>query len=306
MCSESLPRLSVLIPCYASARLVGRCLESLVPLAGAGVEIIIVDDCSPDGMAAAIDEALNGRATALRDVTRVERNDVNEGVTFTRNRLMDMARGRYITWVDSDDYVDASALIECLNEAECHGCEMLAAPFYTVTGGRAVKHSVPQEYDLNRLPIHFESFSLWSKLILRSLTADSGMKFFDGIDRWEDLGLMARLYTEDPAVRVVDRPWYFYTVEPTRTTLSTFSRRSTVDDRAAITRRLERWLAERGESEKYSEFLTALKFYAKSGYLRRPFDFNAWRRTFPEARATFTYPRALPLKYRVAFMLLNL
>ncbi|MDE5785709.1 MAG: DUF4241 domain-containing protein, partial [Duncaniella sp.] len=58
-------------------------------------------------------------------------------------------------------------------------------------------------------------------------------------------------------------------------------------------------------AKKYAEFLDALRFYAKSGYLRSPRDIAAWRSTFPEARAAFSYPSALPLPYRIVFMLLN-
>ncbi len=306
MCSDTPPRLSVLIPCYDSARLVGRCLESLVPLAGAGVEIIMVDDCSPDGMQAAVNESLAGGAAALRSVTRLYRNDVNRGVTFTRNRLISMARGYYVTWIDSDDYVDAGVLLSCLDEAEKCGMDLLAAPFFTVTGGKVTEHSIPVEYDLNRLPVHFASFSLWSKLIQRRLFTDGGLRFFDGLNRWEDVGLMARIYAMKPEITVVDSPWYYYTVEPERTTLSSFSRQETVADRMAITMNLQQWMEERDEAGKYAEFLTALKFYAKAGYLRRPLDLKSWRASFPEARTSLSYPRALPLIYRMAFMLLNL
>ncbi|MDE6416113.1 MAG: glycosyltransferase [Duncaniella sp.] len=305
MCSETAPRLSVLIPCYGTASLVGRCLESLVPLAGQGVEIVMIDDCSPDGVSDAIARALSHEAAPLAPYTRVMKNPRNIGLAATRGRLVDEARGRYIAIADSDDFVDARAMLDALDVAETSGTDIVAAPFFTVTGDRVTRNNIPGEYDLNRLPVHVRAFSLCNKLIRCSFFADNGLRWFEGLNRWEDLGMTSRIYALDPKIVTVDYGWYYYSVEPSRVTLSSYSREATVADRAAIVRHVEAWMAERGLAGKYKEFLTALKFYAKAGYLRRPVDIKAWRALFPEAKATFTSPRALPLIYRVAFGVLG-
>ena len=268
-------RLSVLIPCYGTASLVGRLLKSLVPLAGHGVEILMADDCSPDGVDKAIARALAADAEALAPYTRVLKNERNLGLASTRNRLFDEARGRYIAVVDSDDYVDAMPMLAALSEAESCDADIVAAPFFTTDGAEKVSRvAIPEDYDLNRLPVHVKSFSLCNKLIKRKFVADNGLRWFDGLNRWEDLGMTSRMYALAPDLKVVTDGWYRYVID-------------------------------RGLSEKYSEFLTALKFYAKGGYLRKPVDIKAWRSTFPEAKASLTSPAAVPLLYRLAFMMLG-
>lgn len=304
--SDSSVRLSVLIPCYGTASLVGRLLKSLVPLAGHGVEILMADDCSPDGVDKAIARALATDAEALAPYTRVLKNERNLGLASTRNRLFDEARGRYIAVVDSDDYVDAMPMLAALSEAESCDADIVAAPFFTTDGAEKVSRvAIPEDYDLNRLPVHVKSFSLCNKLIKRKFVADNGLRWFDGLNRWEDLGMTSRMYALAPDIKVVTDGWYRYVIDPARPTLSTFAREATVADRSAITLRVQEWMAERGLSEKYSEFLTALKFYAKGGYLRMPVDIKAWRSTFPEAKASLTSPAAVPLLYRLAFMMLG-
>ncbi|MDE5785283.1 MAG: glycosyltransferase, partial [Duncaniella sp.] len=200
MCSDTSPRLSVLIPCYGAAPYIGRCLKSLVPLAGAGVEIVMADDCSPDDTFPAIISTLDGEASLLKPVTRVLRNQHNIGVADTRNRLLAEARGELLLFVDSDDYIDAYAVINGLETAERRRADITAAPYFTVKGSKISKINIPVSYDLNRLPIHVKSFSLCNKLIRRELLTANGLRFFNGINRWEDLGLMSRLYALSPHI----------------------------------------------------------------------------------------------------------
>lgn len=305
MCSDAAPRLSVLIPCYGTASLVGRCLESLVPLADHDVEILMVDDCSPDGVGEAITRALDTVAAPLAPHIRVLRNTRNLGLAGSRERLFTEARGRYMATVDSDDYVDARAMLRALDVAEKDDADIVAAPYYIATGEKVTRNNVPEKYELNRLPIHVNSFALWNKLIKRTLLIDNDLHWYQGLNRWEDVGMTARLYALRPKIVTVNDAWYYYCVDPARPTLSTFAREATIRERSEITRSVEKWLKNRGLDKEYAEFITALKFYAKSGYLRRPVDLKSWRATFPEARATLSTPSALPLHYRLLFRLLS-
>lgn len=305
MCSDTSPRLSVLIPCYCTAAFIGRCLSSLVPLAQDGIEIVIADDCSPDDTYPVLLRDLDGEAAPLKSITRIIRNDRNLGVADTRNRLLTHARGKRLLFIDSDDYIDPSAVMRALDVAEKSDADITAAPYFTVTGTKIKEVKIPTVYDLNKLPVHVKSFSLCNKIIRTGFLTANRLRFFDSINRWEDLGLMSRVYALAPYIVTIEKSWYYYTVCEGRTTLSSFARDITVAERSEITCLLEKWMAERDLAEKYKEFLTALKFYAKAGYLRPPRDIAAWRSTFPEAHSTLSYPSALPLPYRIAFMLLN-
>lgn len=104
------PKVSFIVPVYNTQEFLPRCLDSLLGQTCPDIEIIVVNDGSPDGSAAIIDEyaRMNSR------VRVVEKS--NGGLSSARNAGMDVARGDIIDFVDSDDYVEPN-LAEFLVDA---------------------------------------------------------------------------------------------------------------------------------------------------------------------------------------------
>ena len=94
------PKVSFIVPVYNTQEFLPRCLDSLLGQTCHDIEIIVVNDGSPDGSAAIIDEY------ALKDsrVRAVEKP--NGGLSSARNAGTDVARGNIVDFVDSDDYVE--------------------------------------------------------------------------------------------------------------------------------------------------------------------------------------------------------
>jgi len=91
------PLVSVIIPVFNRADLLGKALQSVSEQTFSDWEVVVVDDCSSDGSA----------QTALRsnlgDKVRVVRHEINRGPSAARNTGIREARGRYISFLDSDD-----------------------------------------------------------------------------------------------------------------------------------------------------------------------------------------------------------
>lgn len=109
---------SVIVPTYNVAPLLGRCLDSLVGQTLQNIEIICIDDKSTD-------ETLDVlRDYARRDIRiRIIEMDTNGGAAVARNAGVEIARGRYLAFVDSDDFVDADWLqtlydVACATDAD--------------------------------------------------------------------------------------------------------------------------------------------------------------------------------------------
>ncbi len=90
---------SVIIPVYNAERTLKRCLDSLLGQKREDVEIILINDGSSDGSRAILED-YGSRFLNVRAV-----HQENAGVSAARNRGLDEAEGKYITFVDSDDYV---------------------------------------------------------------------------------------------------------------------------------------------------------------------------------------------------------
>ena len=93
---------SVIIPIYNAEKTIHRCIDSLIGQDCADVEIILVNDGSRDGSGAICKEYSEKHAC----IRYIEKK--NGGVSSARNAGLDAARGMYIAFVDSDDYVDPS------------------------------------------------------------------------------------------------------------------------------------------------------------------------------------------------------
>ena len=105
-----MPKISVIVPVYRVEKYLGRCVNSLLGQTLSDIEIILVDDGSPDGCPALCDEFAkkDGRIKVL--------HKENEGLGLARNSGMSLAIGEYIAFVDSDDYVK-SEMYRTLYEA---------------------------------------------------------------------------------------------------------------------------------------------------------------------------------------------
>lgn len=96
----TIPKISVIVPCYGVEKYLNRCMESLLNQKLKDIEIILVDDGSPDHVPAMCDEYAN------RDSRVKVIHKGNGGLGFARNSGLEQATGEYVAFVDSDDYVD--------------------------------------------------------------------------------------------------------------------------------------------------------------------------------------------------------
>lgn len=95
------PKVSVIISCYKVENYIDRCVKSVVNQTLRDIEIILVDDCSPDRVPLLCDD------WAKKDNRiKVIHKTVNQGLGLARNTGLEVAQGDYIAFVDADDYVD--------------------------------------------------------------------------------------------------------------------------------------------------------------------------------------------------------
>ena len=97
--------ISVLVPVYNVERYLGRCLDSILNQTFGDIEVVCVDDCSPDGSAAILSDYAS-RDSRVRVITKKK----NEGLMMARKTGYENARGEYVFFCDSDDYLPENAL----------------------------------------------------------------------------------------------------------------------------------------------------------------------------------------------------
>ena len=124
--SDTKTRLSIIVTVYNREKYIRRCLDSLLEqdISEEEYEIVVVDDGSTDLSGTIIDEY-----SSLYNNICVFHKD-NRGVADTRNKGLELAKGNYITYVDSDDFVEKNSYRFFLELAEEKKCDILICDYY--------------------------------------------------------------------------------------------------------------------------------------------------------------------------------
>lgn len=166
------PLVSVVIPVYNSERTLDACLQSVLSQSYPCLEVIVVDDCSKDRSSEMIQEYAHADS---RVRTLGKRR--NEGLVRARQSGVELAKGKYIQYLDSDDTLREDALRHLVERAEETQADMVVAPFYFCTDGKREK-SLFFDFDemsgieyLRPLLTWKAHWCVWSKFHLRTLYA---------------------------------------------------------------------------------------------------------------------------------------
>lgn len=110
------PLISIIIPVYNSAKYIAKCLNSVIVQSFKNIEIICVDDASTDKSLKLL------QTYAMQDNRiRVFSNEINMGAGYSRNFALDNASGKYIYFLDSDDWLFPEGLTKLVNTLEKYG-----------------------------------------------------------------------------------------------------------------------------------------------------------------------------------------
>lgn len=120
--------LSIVVPVYNVEKYLSKCLNTLVNQTLNDIEIIIVNDVSPDNSQEIIDEYKNKYSQKIIPFI----NETNRGLGYSRNFGISKARGEYIGFVDSDDWVDARMFERLYSSAKKGDYDIVICDVYRV------------------------------------------------------------------------------------------------------------------------------------------------------------------------------
>ena len=109
---------SIVIPVYNAASFIRRCVESALAQTLQDIEVICVDDCSSDNSKEIVESIVDPR---LKVIIFPQ----NQGVSAARNAGLEAAKGEYVYFLDSDDWLDPDYLEAMWQMAERHGDDVV-------------------------------------------------------------------------------------------------------------------------------------------------------------------------------------
>lgn len=127
------PLISVIVPVYNVEQYIHQCVDSILSQTYKNLEIILVDDGSPDNCPAICD----GYA---RNDDRVKIiHQENGGLSAARNSALDLCTGEYIAFVDSDDWIESNAYEEMMSEMQKKDLDVVFCGVNVITADGAIK-----------------------------------------------------------------------------------------------------------------------------------------------------------------------
>jgi glycosyltransferase involved in cell wall biosynthesis len=200
-------RLTIIVPVYNVEPYLKECLASLLSQLSAQVELIIIDDCSTDSSYRIASENCLG----LSDNVILLRNDENVGLGQTRNKGIDIAKGEYIAFVDSDDWVRdgyVDSILSNANGADIihYGCfkykENIEGPYYNT--------ELTPSSDLNSIKKNILSKPnyAWLKVVKKQLIHDNELRFSRGY--YEDVEWNIKLVVYARSIVAAKSCFYIY------------------------------------------------------------------------------------------------
>lgn len=209
-------KFSIIVPVYKVEQYLNQCIESVLIQTFKSYELILVDDGSPDGSP----EICDKYASNCEQISVIHK--MNGGQSSARNAGLDVARGEYVLFLDSDDWWDDNEALKKLNDQlDISNADVLIF-------GMKKYFMLKQEFDDIRIPlcdvddnITKEQFykkimernifvaSAWDKVLARSIIEKYHLRFVTG-QLSEDIEWCAKLLLCQPKIDILKEAFYVY------------------------------------------------------------------------------------------------
>ena len=228
---DNKPLVSVIVPVYKAEKFLDRCLNSLLNQTYRNLEIILVDDGSPDNSGKMCDEYAN-KDNRIKVI-----HQQNKGLSEARNVGLDICNGKYVAFVDSDDYIETDTYEDMVFCIERENVDICVCQWqYENTDGKHVVSIEKINKDIfgKKSSFQFASFiykgsyengvviSACNKLFKRSIFEN--IKYEGRL--FEDDGICADLLNKAKDVFVMDKQYYIYCQNKDSISNAAFSNRN--------------------------------------------------------------------------------
>lgn len=227
------PLISIVVPIYKVEEYIRECVESLLAQTYTNLDIILVNDGTPDGSIDAVkDLAMDERVSIV--------NQHNQGLSAARNTGLRHAKGEYVAFVDSDDKVKPNFIKDLYHNAQITGADIVRGSFRDFEGnipeGWVCDFNIKPSIGIDALGKFLEqdiSFVVWPSLYKTSFLKENNLEFMNGI-LLEDGDFTVRAYLAANIVSTISETNYMYRIRPGSILTSNNTQRMSDSEEAVI------------------------------------------------------------------------
>lgn len=214
---EKHPEISVIVPVYNAEKYLHRCIDSILAQTFTDFELLLIDDGCTDKSGDICDEY------ATKDSRIRVFHKENGGVSSARNMGLNFAKGEYIQFIDSDDFIEKNMFEIVYNIRE--NADIVVTDYYMNTKKTEIYKKQTASSDIITSIFESKVFgALWNKFLKRSIIANSDLRFYNELDFCEDICFLCELQqrtSRSLIVKYINQAFYHYSV-----TDSSLTRRS--------------------------------------------------------------------------------
>lgn len=278
------------MPVYNGGQTLQRSLASLLRQGDVAMELIVVNDCSTDNTQEVLEEFAHSAPNNL--CVRVIKHDTNGGVAVARNTALSHATGKYIMWLDADDYFSDYAFQKLIALPESD----VVSFGYTLqyeTKERIIE--VPKQSNPWKTFKHMAEgklkWNLWAFMVRRDLIERHQIRFIPQHNMGEDLYFMGQVLLHADTIQTLDSPLYHYITFNSDSLTNNYKPKHFEDMQVNINSLESVVIAEKGvESQQVLNYLK-LTLKLPLLYTIDTQQYQMWQEMFPEANDSIaTYP----------------
>lgn len=219
-------KLSVIVPIYKVEQYLARCVDSILNQTYRNIEVILVDDGSPDRCGEVCDEY------AKKDKRVKVVHKKNGGLSSARNVGFDVSTGDYIAFVDSDDYIAKNMYSEMIDALESNELDIISCNAFIAKGERIIgtlgegKITVYTREEILKKSLCDYDNTAWNKVYRRK--AIGTIRFPEG-RLFEDTASAYLFFNNCSKAGHMDKAFYYYYRNPNSITQTAFKTKPRMD-----------------------------------------------------------------------------
>jgi len=261
------PKVSILVPIYKTSTFIEKCAHSLFGQTFSDIEYIFVDDASPDD---SIDKLLNVilKFPDRKKNIQIIRHKVNKGAGAAKKKAIESSTGDYITFVDSDDFIELNMIEVLYNRAIEDDADIVVADLLNEYENRTTKYYNTIVADkwinfINLLSQNKISNTLSSKLIRRTLYTLPECCVPSGLNYMEDGYVLIRMFYFAKHIVKIDQNFYHY-VHSNENSITKSKIKMHFENVIQFWNSLDDFLKTNNEFEKYKQLIELPKTQTKA------------------------------------------
>ena len=297
-----------IIPVYNVSDYIVKSVRSLLGQSYRNIEFIFINDCSSDDSEIKLHQIIEEFPERC-DKIKVITNEQNLGSATTRNIGLDMARGEYIMFADSDDWISCDYVESMLHQIEVGRDDIVYCDYFESYDSN--EKLIRQNYGIDNIECIRSMLgggmhgSTWNKIYRRPFLLKSKQRFVERADLFEDVSWNIRLFACTTRISYIPKAFYHYIQYNSNSIIKSMASSKKKWSRAM--QRIENvrvacdYLTALGVEEKLGKEMKEWKLMAKNDLIDEKDDssLQSWIKTFPDADSAIINCNKITWNYKL-------